>query len=175
MTTRAVRGWPSDVLVPTLLGGTFYATAMQSLDVLAFDEVWSWGRAAVTGTAFAAVFGLAMAAQYRFTVRGRERAEVARVVASGVLPAGSDREWWGRLEAERRRLRSNGTGALAISVLGALLVAVVTPLRDGPGEWGWGLALALLLVGGVAVRHQRLRSAAVDRMHRGLQERLTSV
>src|SRR3712207_313612 len=135
---------------------------MQVSDVLLFGEVWSWFGAVVRGVFFAVAMGLGLAVQYRFTAAGRERAAVSRAVSAGVLPESADAEWRGPLAAERRRLHSSRTGVPALSALLAVLVAVVTLLPDGPGGWGWLLAVGLALAGGLAGLQQHRRPA-----HRG--------
>jgi hypothetical protein len=164
VTTRADRGWLSEALWPAVFGGVLFGPAMQVSDVLLFDEVWSWFSAVIRGVFFAVAMGLGLAVQYRFSAAGRERAAVSRAVSAGVLPESADAEWRGPLAAERRRLHSSRTGVPALSVLLAVLVAVVTLLPDGPGGWGWLLAVGLALAGGLAGSQQHRRLHTADRL-----------
>jgi hypothetical protein len=164
VTTRADRGWLSEALWPAAFGGVLFGPAMQVSDVLLFDEVWSWFGAVVRGVFFAVAMGLGLAVQYRFSAAGRERAAVSRAVSAGVLPESADAEWRGPLAAERRRLHSSRTGVPALSALLGVLVAVVTLLPDGPGGWGWLLAVCLALAGGLAGLQQHRRLHTADRL-----------
>ncbi len=164
MTTRVDRGWLSEVSWSAVSGGVFFGPAVQVSDVLLFGEVWSWSGAVVRGVFFAVALGLGLAVQYRFSAAGRARVAVSRAVSAGVLPESADAAWRGPLAAERRRLHSSRTGVPALSALLAVLVAVVTLLPDGPGGWGWLLAVGLALAGGSVGVQQHRRLHAADRL-----------
>ena len=172
MTTQADRGRLSEALWPAVVGGVFFGPAMQVSDVLLFGEVWSWSGVVVRSVVFAVAMGLGLAVQYRFSAAGREQAAVSRAVSTGVLPEAADAEWRGPLTVERRRLHSGRTGVPAVSALLAVLVAVVTSLPDGPGGWGWLLAVGLALAGGLAGLQQHRRLQTADRLLTELADRL---
>ena len=164
MTTEADRGRLSEALWPAVFGGVFFGPAMQVSDVLLFDEVWSWFGVIVRSVFFAVAMGLGLAVQYRLSAAGRERVAVSRAVSTGVLPEAARAEWREPLTAERRRLHSSRTGVPALSAVLAVLVAVVTLLPDGPGGWGWLLAVGLALAGGLAGLQQHRRLQVADRL-----------
>jgi hypothetical protein len=167
VTTRADRGRLSEVLWPAVLGGLFFGPAMQVADVLLFAEVWSWGETAGRSAFYAVGFALFSAVALRFSATARERAAMGRAVSTGVLPEEADAEWRERLTAERRRLDSNRTAGPGLSCLAAVLVAVVTLLPDGPGGWGWLLAVGLAAAGGLLTLRERRRLRTVDRLLAG--------
>ncbi len=148
---------------------------MQVLDVLALQEVWSWGETALHGVVLAVGIGACLGLELRFSAVAQERAAVRQVVSAGVLPEGAGGDWRGRLTAERWRLSSRRVGAVGISALLAVLVAVATLLPEGPGGWGWLHAAGLALAGGLVAAWAHRRLVTVDRLRAQLRERLTSV
>lgn len=144
---------------------------MQVSDVLLFGEVWSWGDVAARSASSAVAMVVFSAAALRFSAVARERADVGRVVSTGVLPAAAGAEWRGRLTAERRRLHSNRRGVPGLAALVAVLLAVVSLAPRGPGGAGWILAAGLALGGGLLSVRDRRRLRTADRLLAELGER----
>ena len=166
MTTRADRGRLSEVLWQALCGGLFFGPTLEACDVLLFGEVWGWGEAVARSVLFAVLMTVFSAVAVRFSATSRERADVGRVVSTGVLPEDGDGEWRGRLTAEQRRLQSGRTAVPSLSGLAAVLVAVATLLPAGPGGGGWLLAAGLALAGGLLTVRERSRLRTVEQLLR---------
>ena len=175
MTTPVGPGRYREVLRPAVLAGVLYAPMVQVLDVLAWGERWNRREAVLGGVLFVVGMVLFLGAQLHFSAAARERAAVGRAVSTGVLPGGADERWLGRLGAERDRVRTTRTGAPGVSVGLAVLVAVTILLPQGPGRWGWVLAVGLVAFGGLVRRREDHRLGNADRLHRELEERLARV
>ena len=162
---------------PAVLAAAFFGPTLQALDVLSFDEAWSWTEAAGRSAFFAVVMALGLVLQSRFSASGRERALVERALVErapdGRGPARRCRgEWLGRLTAARHRLRSDRTGLPGITVLAALLVAVACLQPDGPGAGGWVYVAVLVALGAVLGLRQQRRMETAVRLSAELEERL---
>ena len=175
VTTRVDPGWLPEVLRPAVLGGVLYGALVQVLDLFAWGERWNWREAVLGGVLFAVGMGLFLGVQLRFSAAARERAAVARAMSTGVLPEGADEDWRRRLEVERDQVRATRAGALGISALLAVLVAVATLLPEGPGGRGWLLAAGLLLLGALVTAREHRRVRTADRLLAQLEERPASV
>ncbi len=162
---------PRDVW-PAVLAAAFFGPTLQALDVLSFDEAWSWAEAAGRSAFFAVVMALGLVLHSRFSASGRERALVERALTVGALPDDAGGEWLGRLSAARHRLRSDRTGLPGITALAALLVAVACLQPDGPGAGGWVYVAVLVALGAVFGLRQQRRMETAARLSAELEERL---
>jgi hypothetical protein len=164
VTTGTDRGRLSEALWPAVFGGVSFGPTLEACDVLLFGEGWSWSGTAARSVFYAVAVAVFSVVALRFSATARERADVGRAVSTGVLPEAADAEWRRRLVAERHRLRANRTGVPGVAALVAVLVAVVTLLPDGPGGWGWLLAVGLAAAGGLLTVRERSRLRTVDRL-----------
>ncbi len=157
--------------MPAVLSGAFFGPAVEALDVHASGGRWSWEDVLARGVLFAVVTVVLSGIRSGSPTTPRERAAVLRAVRARSLPEEVDREWSGRLAAERRRLRSSRAGVPAVAALGAVVVAGATLTPGGSDGWGWLLAAGLVVAGALvaALEHRRLQVA--DRLQAELEER----